>query len=309
MNIKENILLSSLTTYKIGGPADFYIEANSQEELESAVLYALDHKLPYIIIGGGSNLLFDDLGIRGLAIKNNSCNIDFLLQNEEHIKEQSVIYADSGIELKILLEKCADHGLCGLEFLAGIPGSLGGAIYGNAGAYGKSISQYIKSITVLSDGVRKMVAPESAVFSYRHSNFKIKSDIILGAELILSKGEKKLINIEIQNNILARKEKHPSSHLGSCGCFFKNAEDKNSQRKISAGKLIEDSGGRGLKIGSAAVYEHHCNFILNYGGAKSKEILELASVLKDRVLKQTGICLENEVQIILPDPPLKSIVI
>jgi UDP-N-acetylenolpyruvoylglucosamine reductase len=286
--------------------------------LESAIRYAIQNELHYIVIGGGSNLLFDDCGIRGMAIKNNSCNIKILedckLQNNIHSNtgdddDFEIVYVDSGVELKVFLESCVNNGLCGLEFLAGIPGTLGGAIYGNAGAYGKSISQYIKNITVLSNGVKKTIEPTLAGFSYRHSFFKTNNDVILGAEFILVKGESKRINEEINKIISERKARHPDPEFGSCGCFFKNAKDINSQLKISAGKLIEELDCCGLKVGDAGIYEGHCNFILNYGSAKTKDILELATTLKNKVFEKTGIILENEVQIILPNPPFKSILI
>jgi len=298
MKIQKNIELSSFTTYKIGGSADLFIEANSSSEFEEAIKYGWREQIPFIVIGGGSNLLFDSLGLRGLAIKNNSCEINF---------NSDEVYADSGVGLEKLLKKCLEKGLGGLEFLSGIPGTLGGAIYGNAGAYGKSISQYIKNITVLSKKERYILQPQDSDFSYRHSRFKTDEAIILGAVLKLTPKNINEIKNETEKIISERKNKHPDPKYGSCGCFFKNIKNEISDKRISAGKLIEETLCAGKRIGDAGVFEKHCNFILNYGNAKSEDIINLAKILKNKVFEKNGISLENEVQVISPYPPFKSI--
>ncbi len=300
MDIKHNIPLSLYTTYKTGGPADLFFEASTTGELEDILRYVNEKSIPFIFIGGGSNLLFNDSGLRGMAIKNSTGAISF---------NGTSVAADTGTELRSLISACAQKGLGGLEFLAGIPGTVGGAIYGNAGAYGKSISDILKYVTVWSGGEKIRIERSRIDFSYRHSYFKKNSAIILNAEIEAVKKDRTQIENEINMIIDERKTKHPDSSFGSCGCFFKNVKSADSDRRVAAGKLLQESGGAGQKIGGAFVFEKHCNFILNGGAAKSREIVELAKQLQKQAHEKTGVMLENEVQIIPESPPFKSIAI
>ncbi len=298
MKIIKNESLALHTTYKIGGSADLFIEALSQEELIEALRYAQQNQLPFILIGGGSNLLFSDRGIRGLAIKNSASKISV---------NGTIIFAESGASIGNILKMACEKSLSGLEFLSGIPGSLGGAIYGNAGAFGIGIGDRLKSIRIFDGKETIEITPQEADFSYRNSLFKKNSHIILSAEIELIPGEKENIEKEVKQIIKSRKEKHPSEKEGSCGCFFKNVQEKGQARKTSAGKLIEEAGYKGLRHNNAYIFENHCNFILNGGDASAKDIIFIAKTVKEKVYEKSGLLLENEVQIIPEKPPFKSI--
>ncbi|MDQ7822604.1 MAG: UDP-N-acetylmuramate dehydrogenase [Candidatus Eremiobacteraeota bacterium] len=293
--MSRDVALAPYTTYGIGGRADYFWEAPSLDSLKKGLHFAGDEGIPLFLLGGGSNVLFADEGIRGMVLRNAASGLVF---------RGSTVMADSGLPLECLLKEARALSLGGLEFLAGIPGTVGGALYGNAGAYGRSISETLVKATLIdAGGIEREVGPDYFEFRYRHSSLKHTREIILTATLELRERDSDSIGREMEAIMAERREKHPWHH-GSCGCFFKNvATDDPGGRKLAAGKLLDSVGARGLARGRALVYEKHCNFLINAGGATARDILSLAALLKEKVREAHHITLEEEVQIIGERPP------
>lgn len=306
LKLQKDVILAPYTTFKIGGPAKYFFEAKSQEELIRALNWAKSNKIDYFILGGGSNILVADKGFNGLVIK---------LQIESYKLEDQVIIAEAGINLGKLVQISAANGLTGLEWAIGIPGTLGGAICGNAGAMGSSISEIVENIKVLIDNEKiDSWNNQQCRFSYRDSIFKQNPDlIILAAELQLKKGNKREIQEKIKEYI-ARRKNQPSEP--SAGCVFKNIEFNNLDAKLtknlltkypeikniikdgkfSSGWLIEQCDLKGKIIGQAQVSSLHANFIVNLGQAKAEEVMILISLIKQRVRNKFGIQLQEEIE-------------
>ncbi len=282
----ENVPLSAMSSFGIGGPADLFFEAQTEAELEAAVSLAVAERFPFYVIGGGNNLLFDDAGYRGIIIRN---RLEGLVLGEGRM---SVL---SGTGLPCVLRDALAASLCGLEFLAGIPGTLGGAIYGNAGAYGWSIGEVLETATILRPGgERKTLSRDELGFGYRDSVLKKTCGIVLSATILCSPGDSVQSEEKIRDILEKRRTKHPPLGTACAGSYFKNSCSATGER-IAAGKLLELAGAKGLAVGDAAVYDKHCNFIINKGNAKSSDVLALAEELREKVLKAFGIRLEEEV--------------
>lgn len=302
-NIKFNEPLKNWTTYRIGGPARYFFIANSLEDLNKVLKIARQFKIKYFILGEGSNLLFSDQGFNGLVVKNKISKLEIT-------KEKIIVGA--GVKFSYLALSSVKFGLAGLEWAVGIPGSVGGAIYQNAGAFGSDISKSIKSITVLRDNKIKKLNKEQGAFVYRGSIFKTNKDIILGTELKLKKG--KIIESQklLKQYSNARRLAQPIGP--SAGSVFKNPPFQKFSKIclktypqlqkfketgiIPAGWLIENSGLKGFKIGGAQISEKHANFIINQGRAKAKDVLALIKNIKKIVKRRFEIRLEEEIQII-----------
>jgi UDP-N-acetylmuramate dehydrogenase len=282
----ENVPLSAMSSFGIGGPADLFFEAQTEAELEAAVSLAVAERFPFYVIGGGNNLLFDDAGYRGIIVRN---RLEGLVLGEGRM---SVL---SGTGLPCVLRDALAASLCGLEFLAGIPGTLGGAIYGNAGAYGWSIGEVLETATILRPGgERKTLSRDELGFGYRDSVLKKTCGIVLSATILCSPGDSVQSEEKIRDILEKRRTKHPPLGTACAGSYFKNSCSATGER-IAAGKLLELAGAKGLAVGDAAVYDKHCNFIINKGNAKSRDVLALAEELREKVLKAFGIRLEEEV--------------
>jgi UDP-N-acetylmuramate dehydrogenase len=282
----ENVPLAALSSFGIGGPADLFLEARTEEELVTAISLAAAEKYPFYVIGGGNNLLFDDAGYRGLIIRNRLEGVS---------REQTRLNALSGTGLPCILREALAAGLSGLEFLAGIPGTLGGAIYGNAGAYGWSIGDVVAWATVLlPGGVRRTMSRESLRFGYRDSALKRYRGVVLKASLLCSPGDSQRSETMIREILEKRKTKHPPLGTACAGSYFKNSCSETGAR-IAAGQLLDQAGARGMAVGDAAVSDVHCNFIVNKGSARAADVLRLAEELKKRVFQMFGIRLEEEV--------------
>jgi UDP-N-acetylmuramate dehydrogenase len=227
LKIRENVLLRDYTTFKIGGPARYFFVAKSKEDLKNAILWAKKKKLPFFILGGGSNVLFSDNGFKGLVIK---------LQNTQYEIRNTKIVAEAGVPLQKLVLETAKKGLSGLENLAGIPGTLGGAIWGNAGAFGREIGDLVEEVKVLDVGSSRLevkkLRNKGCKFGYRDSIFKRKKNwIILEATLKLKKGKRKEIEEKIKEFLKLRKEKQPLE-FPSAGSVFKNVPIEKVPKKI-----------------------------------------------------------------------------
>jgi len=283
--LKHNVVLANYTYFKIGGPCDFFFEAKKTEDLIDAILLARELKINYFILGGGSNLLVSDKGFRGLVIKNSCKRIQV---NKEKITAQS------GTNLKDLVNMATANSLSGIEFCAGIPGTVGGAVCGNAGAFGHSIGEVLcEGVLLKKDGKIEIVDKDFFRFGYRESRLKKSGDILLSAAIQLKKDRKERIKLKVEKNLAERKKRTPWKR-NSAGCFFKNIVTQKGHI-LSAGFLLDQVGAKELEVGDAAVFKKHANIFINKGDAKAKEVKKLARILKDRVKKRFGVNLEQEV--------------
>lgn len=289
----ESVCLGDYSYFRIGGKADYFFEAHSLSKLKKAIFLARKFSIPFYIIGGGSNILFDDEGFRGLIIKNEARGSGLKSKVGDRIKVLS------GTSLASLVKSSMEASLAGLEFLAGIPGSVGGAVFGNAGAFGQSIGNFLKEAVLLDDSGNEVeVKNDYFEFRYRESLLRKKHDILLKAVFELEKGDKEKIKARIGENLEKRKRKHPPEHTACAGSYFKNLLQPDGGR-IPAGYLLEKVGAKNLRIGGAAVYPGHANFIINLEKASAKDVLRLAQELKERVKEKFGLELQEEV-IFLP---------
>lgn len=286
--LKENIILADYSSFRIGGPADFFFEAITPEHLRKAVTLAREMALAYYVIGGGYNILFDDEGFRGLIIRNSAEGLKYSL-------EEGWLQIYSGTRLGQLVRLATEKGLEGLEFLAGIPGTAGGAIYGNAGAFGRCIGELVKEVEVLgSDGQVKTLDNVALDFKYRSSALKNDHRLIMKATLEIKPGSPSEVKKKVESILEKRAAKHPPVGTLCAGSYFKNPVLPDGQ-KVAAGYLLEQVGAKNMRVGQAAVYPGHCNFIINLGRATAREIRQLASELKERVRERFDLELEEEV--------------
>ncbi len=293
--VMTSVPLRDYSNFKIGGNADYFFEATSVHELVTAVLCAREASIPLYIIGGGYNLLFDDNGFRGLIIKNAVQGIS----RRENSPEVDVF---AGTSLEDLLRFSVEHALSGLEFMAGIPGTIGGAVFGNAGAFKQSIGEFVKEGLLLDQsGKQFQVEEDYFEFRYRHSILKKKHELLLKVVFELHDGDKESIQKLIEENLEIRKEKHPHHDLRCAGSYFKNPVLPDG-RIVPAAHFLEKVGAKTMKVGGAAVYSGHSNFIINQENALAKDVFRLAQELKQRVKERFDVELEDEV-IFLPASP------
>jgi UDP-N-acetylmuramate dehydrogenase len=283
---KLNEPLANHTTIKIGGPADLFIEPSSVENLEKLMELVIQYHIPWRVIGRGSNLLVSDKGIEGVVIKLGA-GLDHLTLSDQ------VISVGGGHSLVSLATIMSKKGFSGLEFASGIPGSVGGAVYMNAGAHGSDISRILKKAKILfEDGSISWLTNEEMKFSYRTSVLqKIKPGIVIEAVFQLQQGEKGSIVAEMQKNKDYRKDTQPYN-FPCAGSIFRNPLPNY------AGKLIEVAGLKGYSIGGAKISEMHGNFIVNAGNAKAGDVLDLIQHVKDTIYDLYEIKMETEVEII-----------
>lgn len=280
MNINEK--MSRHTTFKTGGPASLFIRPDSLEQLKKVVALLKRAEVPYFILGNGSNLLVSDKGYDGAIISTDKFT-DIRLEDEK------TIYAEAGVKNSAIAAFARDNSLTGFEFAAGIPGSLGGAVIMNAGAYGGEMKLIVKEVRALSpQGEIIRLDNDALRFDYRTSALKGKDFIVISALLELEKGDKDEISAQMNELALKRKEKQPLEYP-SAGSTFKRPEG------YFAGKLIEDSGLRGYTVGGAMVSDKHCGFVINKGEATSKDIYTLILNVQNTVYEKFGVRLEPEV--------------
>ncbi|WP_147565628.1 UDP-N-acetylmuramate dehydrogenase [Clostridium tyrobutyricum] len=286
-DIKIDEPMSSHTSFKVGGPADILITPESADQVLDAVELCKSKNVPYYIMGNGSNLLVKDGGIRGVVVK---------LTKLKSIKIQgSRIIVSSGACLKDVSQKALDNSLTGFEFACGIPGSVGGAVTMNAGAYNGEISNVIESVIVIDNHTKKRILNlEQLELAYRMSSILKYGYIVLQVTFKLEKGDHSKINDRIENLNRRRSEKQPLEYP-SAGSTFKRPEGH------FAAKLIEDSGLKGMSVGGAQVSEKHSGFIINKEDATSKDILDLINLVQDTVKQKFNVDLYTEVRIIGED--------
>jgi UDP-N-acetylmuramate dehydrogenase len=282
--VKTNELMSAHVNMKAGGPADFYFEAEDAKDLEKAVKGAMEERTPFVVIGNGANILVSDKGVRGLVIINSSGNIKFL--------PHGFVEADSGVDNTDLVRQSKNRGLIGTERLLKVPGTVGGAVYMNAGDTGRKrfFEDLVVWVEVIDkEGKAKKVPKDECEFGYRSSRFQKSGEIILKAKLQLKQASKEEIE-EAAKDILVRKMHQPSGP--SVGSTFKNPPGNY------AGRLIEECGLRGKRIGGAKISEKHANFILNEDSATASDVKGLIELVKKSVKEKFGIDLEEEVRYI-----------
>ena len=289
---KKNILLKNYTTFKIGGPAKYFFEAQTKEDLVKAFKMAKKIKLPFFILGGGSNVLFSDKGFNGIVIKIQCPNVKCQIKSKN---QNPKIYAEAGVKLSDLVELSLKNSLTGLEWAAGIPGAtLGGTIHNNAGAFNISIADIVKTVEVFdtTDSKIKNLDRKQCKFGYKQTIFKKQKNlIILSCILQLKKSTKKAVEKQIDYVLNYREKNHPMK-FSSAGCIFENP------LKVRAAELIEECGLKGKKIGDAQISEKHANFIVNLGQASSEDVLKLINLVKKEVKNKFGIKLKEEIQIL-----------
>ncbi len=282
--LKRNEKLGPHTTFGIGGEADLFYLAGIPEGLIRAVQVATQSNIPFFVLGGGSNVLVSDSGFRGLVIEN---GCDKISSNGKKMACQS------GARLDDLVNLSGENSLSGMEFAAGIPGTIGGAVFGNAGAFGKTVGDLLTEAVILnSEGRIERVEKSYFEFEYRDSRLKESGDILLSATFELKEGGQKKIKSEIQRNLEQRRKTVPQKEK-SAGCFFKNVVDHG--KKVSAGFLLERAGAKGMRQGEVAVFEGHANILVNLGTATAKDVRRLANSLRRRVKERFDIDLEEEV--------------
>ncbi len=283
--VREQVPLKPLLSIRTGGPARYFLEVENAQEAALAWRTAKALDIPVLFLGNGSNLLLEDEGFPGLVIHFGEGFARMEIDGDR-------LTAQSGVTLKTLAYHAADHGLVGLAFAAGIPGSLGGALMMNAGAYNGEMSQVVESVTCMDlEGRTITLSREQAQLSYRHSRMMDEHWIVLGASLRLSPGSKDALYATMAEFQAMRREKQPLA-WPSAGSFFKRPKG------YFAGALIEQAGLKGLSVGGAQVSEKHAGFFINTGNATTKDFLELKNQVQQKVMERFGVALEPEVRII-----------
>ena len=284
---KEQILIEEPmkkhTTFRIGGPAEYLILPQTAEEIADVVKLCRQEEIPWYIVGNGSNLLVADEGVRGVVIQ--------LLRNFNQIQvEGCQIRMQAGAQNAAVAKRALDASLTGFEFAAGIPGTIGGAVVMNAGAYGGEMKDILKEVTVLDqNGMIRTIPTEELVLGYRTSIIARKGYVVLEAVIVLKTGDPKEIKAAIDDLKEKRVTKQPLEYP-SAGSTFKRPEG------YFAGKLIMDAGLRGFSVGGAQISEKHCGFVINKGNATAKDVTELMDETKKIVMEKFGVALEPEVK-------------
>ncbi|MFH1536455.1 MAG: UDP-N-acetylmuramate dehydrogenase [Patescibacteria group bacterium] len=284
IKVQENVPLKEHTTIKIGGPAKYFLRALSEDELSAALSEAKQNNIKTLVLGGGSNIIFSDDGFDGLVIKNEIKNI----------KSGGLwITAGAGINLNELVAAATENELSGLEFLAGIPGTVGGAIWMNAGGNKEAIGNFVKEVYFLDHEFKpQKYSQAECEFRYRHSKFQEMVYIITGAKFELEKNSQDRIQKIVEEKIREKQINQDLNHP-SAGCIFKNPEGEKS-----AAQLIEDLDLKGMKMGDIQISPIHANYLINKGNASSDDVIMMISLIKQKVRTNFNIQLQEEVQLI-----------
>jgi UDP-N-acetylmuramate dehydrogenase len=284
--VQENISLAPYTSARIGGPADVLVTVTSADELADAMKIIWDYGMSFYILGGGSNLLVSDKGVRGVAILDRAKEVLF------ESGDQPTVWCEAGVIFSNLANRCASKGLSGLEWAATVPGTVGGAVYGNAGAFGGDMSNNLIWADVLTKNGREKLTVEQMDYGYRTSALKrgeIKA-IVLSAMLRLKNSSKEEVSAKISEFSERRKSAQPPG--ASMGSMFKNPAGDH------AGRLIEAAGLKGTRIGNAEISTKHGNFFINHGETKAEDVRALILLTQETVFKKFGVNLELEVELV-----------
>jgi UDP-N-acetylmuramate dehydrogenase len=307
LKIKKNVPLRDYSTYKIGGPAKYFVKVKNKEELKEALNFCQENNLKFFILGGGSNVLFSDEGFNGLVIKMENKAFRFLRNNK--------LFVEAGCEMEKIVRETVKRGLSGLEWAGGLPGTVGGAIRGNAGAFGGEIKDIVAKVIAFSpkENQEKEYSKEECQFEYRSSIFKREKEIVLSAILSFKEGDPKELKRKVKEEINYRKERHPLEYPNA-GSVFKNCPLEKIPPEIRerfkdkikldpfpilpTAVLIAEAGLKGLAIGGAKVSEKHPNFLINFNNAKAKDVLDLIKKVKEVIWEKFGVLLEEEIEIV-----------
>ena len=284
--LQENISLARYTSARIGGLADFFITANSADELAEIISTLWELDAPYLLLGGGSNLLISDDGFQGVVVLNKAKEIRF---NDD---ENPRVWAESGAMMSRLANLATSRALSGLEWAVTIPGTVGGAVYGNAGAFGSDIASVLSQVEMLTQRGRATWSVSDMEYAYRSSTLKRDAgrSIVLSAQFKLKKGEQAQIQERMRSFIQKRKNTQPPG--ASMGSIFKNPIGDY------AGRLIEEAGLKGTHIGNAEISEIHANFFVNHGETKASDVIALIELVQKEVFEQFGVKLELEIELV-----------
>ncbi len=306
LNIQKNISLLPLTTFRLGGEAKFFVKVETKQDLKEAVLWSYRNKQKFFILSGGSNILISDQGFNGLVIKLSNSNIKI---------KGNRIEVGAGAMLGEVVRLATKFSLGGVEWAIGIPGTVGGAIYGNAGSFGKNIGEIVETTEVFLVSKKDFVffSHNDCCFSYRHSIFKQQKDKIIWSVILkFYKDNQKEIKNKIEKYLKYRQKSQPK--LPSAGCIFKNLnldylEKVNpnlaqeaielgivKDKKIGAGWLLDKLGLKGKAIGGVKISLEHANFIVNTGKGKAEDVVMLISYIKQQVRDKLGVQLQEEIQ-------------
>jgi len=288
--LRENESLARYTSARIGGPAEFLLIADSADELAEQVRTGWQLGMKVFVLGGGANVLVSDSGFRGLVLVNRARRVEF---NEEG--ENVVVRAESGVNLGVLARRCVVRGLAGLEWAATVPGTMGGAVYGNAGAHGGDIAGNLRMAEILQhDGTVREWSNEEMEFGYRTSALKRQRNgrnyVVLAAEMALTRGDAQALQAKVDEGVAHRKRTQPPG--ASLGSMFKNPPGDY------AGRLIDAAGLKGKRIGSAEISTLHANFFVNLGECRAPEVFALIHLAHDAVKAKFGVDLELEVELV-----------
>lgn len=308
VEVRARVPLAPYTNFKIGGPARFLLEARKTEDLIKAVQVATELKMPLLVLGGASNVLVADKGFNGLVV---------LVRNNQWEIKENLVTAEAGVNLGFLVQQTVSRGLSGFEPLVAVPGTIGGAIYGNAGipqVKNGFIGNWVKTVTVCREDKLVMLSKEECMFNYRDSLFKHNNDIILSATFLLDRGEVNTSQQLIKKYIQARKTQPYSKP--SSGCIFMNhkIEDVEEIKKKFSGEeklaefiqkgqlpaswLIDLAGLKGKTIGGIQVSTDHANYLINTGAGKAEQVIQMISYIKQQVRDKYGIQLKEEVRLL-----------
>ena len=284
--VKENVPLAPYTSARIGGPADIFITADTSTELARIVKLLWKQEMPFTLLGGGSNVLVSDKGIRGVVVMNRAKGVKF------HGGDQPSVTVESGVVFSNLANRCASKGFAGLEWAATVPGTIGGAVYGNAGAFGGDMAGNLLNAELLTENGREEFIVEQIGYGYRTSILKrgeLKA-IVLSAQLALKNSTKEEVTVKIQQFSAHRKATQPPG--ASMGSMFKNPAGDY------AGRLIESAGLKGTRIGNAEISPLHGNFFINHANTKAEDIRALIQLVQKTVKEKQDVELELEIELV-----------
>ena len=284
--VQENISLAPYTSARIGGPADVLLTVKSADEFAAAMQFIWEHELPHYVLGGGSNVLVSDKGVRGIVVLNKAKEVLF------ETGDSPTVWCEAGVIFSNLANRCASKGLAGLEWAATVPGTVGGAVYGNAGAFGGDMSGNLIHAELLTKNGRERYSVEQMGYNYRTSVLKrseIKA-IVLSALLRLKNSTKDEVSVKIEQFSERRKATQPPG--ASTGSMFKNPAGDH------AGRLIEAAGLKGTRIGTAEISTLHGNFFVNHGETRASDVRELIDLTRTTVNQKFGVELELEIELV-----------
>jgi len=285
--------LAAHASWKIGGPADALVEPDSPEQVAAVVRFARERGIPLVVIGQGTNLLFDDAGVRGIVLKIGGRMARLLIDGER-------IVADGGVWVPQLAREAMRAGLAGLEHCIGIPGTLGGLVIMNGGSRRRGIGENVRRVWVIdATGDEKVLAHADCAFSYRHSALQGSGAVVVRVELACPRGELSEIRRDMVCDLRERRHKFPRK-LPNCGSVFLSTAEMHASVG-PPGKIIEESGLKGVRIGGAEVSRQHANFIINRGDASSRDVLALIARIRAAVRERIGFVLDCEVRYVAPD--------